>query len=471
MGSVRQAYTLDGIYGLMARLGNVQDRLKVIHIAGTNGKGSVGAFISAVLSAQGYRTGTYASPAVIEKREIIRLDGELISQADFCEIMSDVQKACEEMGQEDGIFASEFEAETAAAFCYFYRKKCDFAVIEAGLGGRDDATNIIKHPVCSVFTSISIDHKNFLGDTLKEIAAAKAGIIKPGCPCVSGVQSPEALSVLKSAAMQAESPFYAADTARLWDYRYDGAMSSFIVDWEDGKEPRLIRCAMTGAFQRENFACALEALFLLRKLGVPVSGDALEQGFYRARLPGRFEKIMEAPAFYIDGGHNEGAARQLARTVRHCFWPGEEYSYNEKDSYIEKDSSGEEISFDKKQENAGCGRNRLVYIIGMLADKEYEKVLPLMLPYASLVFTVTPQHPRALDGQVLALEARRFYARMESEGKQRGGKGRPEVFYVPDISEAAARAVRGAGARGVVLAFGSFSFLKQLVRWSGFERC
>ncbi len=442
MGTVKKAYSLNGILRLMARLGNVQDALKVIHIAGTNGKGSVGAYISAVLSAQGCRVGTYASPAVFEKREIIRLNGQMILEADFTKILSEVQKECENMRREEGISVSEFEMETAAAFCYFFQKKCDYAVIEAGLGGKDDATNVIKRPICSVFTSISIDHKDFLGDTLKEIATAKAGIIKPGCPCVSAVQDAPALFVLKEKAARAGSAFYLSDQDSIRDYEYDETGSRFFLDWEDGEEPLEIHASMTGSFQRENFACALETLRLLKKRGVFLSKDAVKTGLM-ARLPGRFEKILDDPPFYIDGGHNEGAARQLARTVRHCFFSDDAPGDRKRKAFREK---------------------KLIYMIGMLADKEYQKVLPLMLPYASLTIAVTPRNERALDGQVLEAEAKRFYARMELDKKsdKESDHGRAEVFYEPDMNAAAAQAICAAGSQGVVLAFGSFTFLKQL---------
>lgn len=417
----KQAYSLDAIQKLMAYFGNVQDQLNVIHIAGTNGKGSVGAYISAILSAQGYRTGTYASPAVFDSREIIKINGEQISKQDFDQIMSDVYKACETMQQEGFPYPSAFEAETAAAFCYLKQQQCDFAVVEAGLGGRDDATNLVKHPICSVFTSISMDHMNFLGDTLEEIASAKAGIIKPGCPCVSAKQKSSVLTVLKNAAMQAKSPFYVGDQTCIRNYRYDADGSSFFVEWDcaDGRKFLQIHSAMTGEFQQENFACALEVIRLLKEQGIKISGDAVETGLCSAYLPGRFEKILDEPAFYIDGGHNEGAAQSLAKTLQHCF-----------------------------------PKKRIVFIIGVLADKEYKKVLRVTLPYASRVFTVTPDNPRALDGQVLAEEAARIDKDLKSVSES--------VLYVSDLRQAVGQAMNAAGSQGIILAFGSFSFLKQL---------
>lgn len=445
MGNVKkQVYSLDAIRNLMGRLGNVQDELNVIHIAGTNGKGSVGAYISSVLSAQGYRTGTYASPAVFCGREIIKVDGKMIPEEDFTEMMSRINEVCEQMYREGYVHPSSFEAETAAAFCYFKQQGCDFAVIEAGLGGRTDATNLIQHPVCSVFTSISMDHMAFLGDTLEEIAQEKAGIIKQGCPCVSATQKPEVTDVLEHAAARAGSRFYAADGSCIRQFQYDASGSSFFVDWDNGsgedRDALQVHSAMSGAFQKENFACALEVLRLLQKQGVQISKDAVAKGFCSAYLPGRFEKIMDAPAFYIDGGHNEGAAKQLAKTVRHCFFPRQA----------------------RGKQPCPAAAPKIVYIIGVLADKEYKKVLAAMLPYARLVFTVTPDNPRALDGQELAREAVRFYANSGVGAGMDTGLGAAEVLYVPDIRQAAARAIKAAGSQGVILAFGSFTFLKQL---------
>jgi len=403
-------FGLESIQNLMARLGNVQDQLRILHVAGTNGKGSVCAMLAGILQAAGYRTGVYSSPAVREPEEIIKVDGNCISREAFAELAGKVQAACMDMQKAGLPHPTAFEVETAVAFCYFRQEACDYVVLETGLGGAEDATNLITHPLCSVLTSISMDHMGILGHTLEEVAAAKAGIIKPGCPCVSSAQKPEAARVLQKAAAEKGSGFRMADNSCIRSFSCNGEKSRFEVS--DASSILQGTTGLCGACQKENLACVLEVVRLLREEGIRITQEALLAGLADVRLPGRFEKISKEPDFYIDGAHNEGAARCLRETVRSCF-----------------------------------SERRMVYIIGVFADKEYEKLLQIMLPYAARVFTVTPDHPRALDGKVLA---------------QLAGTMHPAVAYVPDLAQAAALAAEAAGAEGVVLAFGSFSYLGEL---------
>ncbi len=403
-------YKLDGISHLMERMGNVQEQLRIIHVAGTNGKGSVCAMLARILTEAGYRTGLYLSPAVFAPQEVIQIDGRPISKEDYTAAVSSVQQACAQMLEAGLRHPTSFEVETAAAFWYFNKKQCAYVVLEAGLGGAKDATNLITHPLCSVITSIGRDHMAMLGDSVEKIAQAKAGIMKPGCPCVSSAQKPEVMETLRAAAKDAGCTLRAADPALLSAYTYDGQHSMLeIPDTGDGKT---LRCPLTGACQKDNITCVLETVRLLQEQGIGISKQAVRRGLERVSLPGRMEQIARQPDFYIDGAHNEAAAYCLRETVRNCF----------------------------------AGR-RLVYIIGVFADKEYEKVLELTLPYAARVFTVTPDHPRALDGQALAKRAGRFH---------------PAVTYAARIPQAAACAAKAAGADGVVLAFGSFSYLGEL---------
>lgn len=410
-------YGLESIRSLMARLGNVQDQLQIVHVAGTNGKGSVCAMLAGILQAAGYRTGVYSSPAVFEPEEIIQVDGKSVPQAVFAELAGKVQAACREMVQEGLPHPTAFEVETAIAFCYFKQEACAYVVLEAGLGGAEDATNLITHPLCSVLTSISMDHMGILGHTLEEIAAAKAGIMKRGCPCVSSVQKPEAAKVLQRAAAEQGIELRAADVSCIRSFSYDEEKSWYEVSAQaecDLKKVWKGTLGLTGACQKENLACVLEVIKLLREKGIRIPQEALRKGLADVRLPGRFEKISRKPDFYIDGAHNEGAALCLRKTLRSCL--------------------------------LGVGR-RIVYIIGVFADKEYEKLLQIMLPDAVQVFTITPDHPRALSGAALA---------------QLAGTMHPAVSYVPDLAQAAALAAEAAGAKGAVLAFGSFSYLGAL---------
>lgn len=406
---------LDSIKNLMERLGNVQEQFHILHVAGTNGKGSVCAMLSEILKAAGYRTGVYSSPAVFTPEEIIQVNGTAIAPEEFARLADRVQAACEDMQKEGLPHPTAFEVETAIAFCFFHEQACEYVVLETGLGGEQDATNLIRHPVCSVLTSVSRDHMAFLGNTLREIAAAKAGIIKPGCPCVSAAQQPEVMEVFKQAAAQKGSEFYAADPSSIRKFTYDGLHSYFEADWkaEDSSGAVLTgTLALTGACQRENLACVLETVRVLRGKGLSLAQEAVLRGLAHVHLPGRMEQIAKKPDFYIDGAHNEGAARRLRETVEHCM--------------------------------AG---HKIVYIIGVFADKEYEKILQLLLPYAAQVFTVTPCHPRALDGRKLA-------------EKVHGNC--PKAVFVPDFKQAASEARKAAGTEGVVLAFGSFSYLKEI---------
>ena len=191
-------YGLDSIKSLMSRLGNVHRQLSILHAAGTNGKGSVCTMLAQILAAQGYKTGQYASPAVFHPLEIIKINGAAVSKEQFAQAAGDVRAACAQMTQEGLAHPTAFEIETAIAFCCFQREACDFVVLETGLGGELDATNVTEHPICSILTSISRDHMAILGDTLQEIAAAKAGIIKPGCPVIVYRQEPAVLNRIKA---------------------------------------------------------------------------------------------------------------------------------------------------------------------------------------------------------------------------------------------------------------------------------
>lgn len=405
-GKYGSVYGLAGIRNLMARLGNVQENLRMIHVAGTNGKGSVCAMLASILQTAGYRTGVYASPAVFEPEEIIKVNGSVISQEEFASLTQKVQAACMDMRKEGLPHPTAFEVETAIAFCFFDKEHCDLVLLETGLGGAQDATNLITHPVCSVITQISMDHMALLGRTLPEIAAQKASIIKSGCPCVSSAQPPQVREVLKNAAHEKGAPFYMADSCGIRHFSYDGTISRFDTKTLHGT------LGLSGACQKENLSCVLKVAQILQKQGIELTQEDLLKGLSRVRLPGRLQKIASGPDIYIDGAHNEGAAYYLRETVRSCF-----------------------------------AKRRVVYIIGVFADKAYDKVLEILLPYAAQVFTITPRHFRALDGKKLAETAGRLH---------------PAVSYVPDIAKAVSAAKEAAGSTGVVLAFGSFSYLAEV---------
>lgn len=402
---------LESIRNLMQELGNVQEQLHIIHVAGTNGKGSVCAFLSAALTEAGYRVGRYNSPAVFERREVFRIGETMISKEEYAAVFERVQTACEALKKRGCPHPTVFEVETAAAFLWFYEKKCDLVLLETGMGGETDATNLITHPVCSVLTSIGMDHMQYLGNTIEEIAKVKAGIIKKGCPVVALKQGDSVCEVIKNKAEECgsrcvlvEVPQYMQE-APIW--------GTTLQDVHYGS----VHTALGGIWQRENLSLALAVLKLLEESGYPITKEAVQSGIAKTIWHGRYEVLQTEPLFIIDGAHNPIAAKRLKQT-------------------IEKDFTNREI----------------IYIIGVLADKEHEKMLRLLLPGAKAVFTVTPDNPRALDGESLAKEARKYA---------------DTVWYVPDLGKAVKMAKETAKESDVILAVGSLSYLKEVKKALG----
>lgn len=402
---------LESIRNLMQELGNVQEQLHIIHVAGTNGKGSVCAFLSAALTEAGYRVGRYNSPAVFERREVFRIGETMISKEEYAAVFERVQTACEALKKRGCPHPTVFEVETAAAFLWFYEKKCDLVLLETGMGGETDATNLITYPVCSVLTSIGMDHMQYLGNTIEEIAKVKAGIIKKGCPVVALKQGDSVCEVIKNKAEECgsrcvlvEVPQYMQE-APIW--------GTTLQDVHYGS----VHTALGGIWQRENLSLALAVLKLLEESGYPITKEAVQSGIAKTIWHGRYEVLQTEPLFIIDGAHNPIAAKRLKET-------------------IEKDFTNREI----------------IYIIGVLADKEHEKMLRLLLPGAKAVFTVTPDSPRALDGEILAKEARKYA---------------DNIWHVPDIGKAVKMAKETAKESDVILAVGSLSYLKEVKKALG----
>lgn len=402
---------LESIRNLMQELGNVQEQLHIIHVAGTNGKGSVCAFLSAALTEAGYRVGRYNSPAVFERREVFRIGETMISKEEYAAVFERVQTACEVLAKRGCPHSTVFEVETAAAFLWFYEKKCDLVLLETGMGGETDATNLITHPVCSVLTSIGMDHMQYLGNTIEEIAKVKAGVIKKGCPVVALKQGDSVCEVIKNKAEECgsrcvlvEVPQYMQE-APIW--------GTTLQDVRYGS----VHTALGGIWQRENLSLALAVLKLLEESGYSITKEAVQNGIAKTIWHGRYEVLQTEPLFIIDGAHNPIAAKRLKET-------------------IEKDFTNREI----------------IYIIGVLADKEHEKMLRLLLPGAKAVFTVTPDSPRALGGEILAKEAQKYA---------------DNIWYVPDIGKAVKMAKETAKESDVILAVGSLSYLKEVKKALG----
>lgn len=337
---------LENISTLMTALGNPQDDLKVIHIAGTNGKGSIGVFIESILRSAEKTVFRFSSPAVGDYLEMYTLNGKNINESDYAECVESIYNAdiC------GSLSFTEFEAETAAAFLLAKKHSPDYVIIECGMGGRLDSTNIITKPELSIITSISKDHTAFLGDTLHDIAVEKSGIIKNGSPVVSAIQPKEAEKVIIDTCRKMNSELYFADNPQ--NTKYLGSETSFTL----GADKYLIK--LLGTYQTYNAALAAKAAQI-----IGLSNDAISIGLKNAQIPYRFERIGR---YILDGAHNPGAAKQLADSVQ---------------TYL-KDS-------------------KTAFICGMFKDKDQERIAGLTARLADKVFTVSPPPPRGLDSEIL----------------------------------------------------------------------
>ncbi len=353
---------LENMRELLGRLGNPQDDLKFIHISGTNGKGSVLAYLSTILSGGGYRTGRYISPTLFSYRERIQVDEQKIEKESLAHHVTAIAKTIEEMKAENAGNPTAFEVETALAFLYFKEKDCDIVVLETGLGGALDATNIIKTTVMEVIAPISMDHMEFLGDTLEKIAMQKAGIIKPHTAVVSASQEPDARKVLEHVCKENQCSMYMVNPSQITDVIYDVEEQQFSYkNWKN------VKITLAGSYQILNAALALEGVEELRRLGYSLTDEQVRNGLYRAVWRGRFTLLSKNPAVIIDGAHNPGAAKELKHSL---------------DLYFK-------------------GKN-LYYIFGVFQDKDYQEVIRLTAPLAKHIITVqTPGNPRALPADQL----------------------------------------------------------------------
>lgn len=299
---------------LLELLSNPQQNLRFIHVAGTNGKGSVSTAISFVLRQAGYKTGLFTSPFIIKFDERIQVDGEFIPEREIASITQEIKEKLEIMESEE-LYPTVFEVTTALALVYFKRTGCDFVVLEAGIGGEHDSTNVIKNTLVSVFTHISVDHADMLGDTPEKIAKEKSGIIKKGCKVVSFPENGESLGfipqkssvmkVLKRKSDETECEFLTLDANTVDILKSDITGSEFIF------EGNKYTTKLCGAHQIGNMLTAICAVKALRKQEVPIDSDALIKGISLASIPGRMETVSESPMIILDGGHNEGCMKAL----------------------------------------------------------------------------------------------------------------------------------------------------------------
>lgn len=360
---------LDTMRHLMAKLNNPQDKVKFIQVAGTNGKGSTAAYLTSILLEAGIKVGRYTSPAVFSSTEQYFACGSCISESEYAKGVTAVAEAAASL---DGETPTAFEQETALAFWYFAKKGCELAILEAGLGGDMDATNIVTTTVCSIITSISMDHCRILGNKISEIAAHKAGIIKPGAPVICIEQKEDAMEPIRAAAKAADTPLYEVHRDEVRQIFSDKRESIvFFREFEN------LHLKMLGSCQPENAALAVQAASVLSR-SYPIEKKHIYDGIEKTRWGGRFELHSGSPDIILDGAHNPDGIRRLRESVNQMF-----------------------------------GAVPICYVCGVLADKDYEKEIEILFGRASNVFTVTPPSPRAMKSTDLKAAIKKRFSQLK----------------------------------------------------------
>ncbi|WP_156288699.1 bifunctional folylpolyglutamate synthase/dihydrofolate synthase [Oceanobacillus salinisoli] len=391
---------LDNIKALMAALDNPQKQLKFVHIAGTNGKGSVASYLAHILTKAGYKTGLFTSPYIEKFNERIKVNHENISDDALGKITGMVKDRVKSFQ----ISLTEFEIMTAIAFLYFYEQECDIVVLEVGLGGRLDSTNVIDNPLLSIITSISYDHQAFLGSTLAEIAGEKAGIIKENSPVLLYSQEKEAEEVIYRAAQEKGAKVYQPEFTAITRIQTD--LNGQVFHY---KTYRNLRISLLGEHQLKNAALVLEAIQLLNSKGLEVSENALRDGLTETTWPGRFEIIHQHPTVVIDGAHNIDSIKALVDNLTKYF-----------------------------------SDKRIIAIVGILKDKDVDQIVGEVSSVVDTFITVTPDSPRAMKAEVLAdfLKEKNLHA-----------------VSSRTYDEAADLALKQAGENDVICAFGSLYYI------------
>ncbi|NTW71498.1 MAG: bifunctional folylpolyglutamate synthase/dihydrofolate synthase [Eubacteriaceae bacterium] len=358
---------LDNISALLEYIGNPHKKLKFIHVAGTNGKGSTCNMLANILKNNGYKTGLYISPFLEEFTERIQVNGEKIKPERLGEVTGKIKDGVDRMMADGYPSPSEFEIVTAIGFQYFYEENADVVVLEVGMGGRFDATNVIPSPIAAVITAIGMDHIQYLGNTIEEIAFEKSGIIKSGSPVVLYPQEEEIINVVRNKALETGSEIIIPDIRDITlinsslagqDLKYTKKGSPF--------EGLNFKLSLLGDHQIMNALNVLAVLEVLLKTGYKISEESITSGMETVSFPGRFEKISEKPLIIIDGAHNQNGVTALTKTL---------------DRYIDR---------------------KVNFVLGVLEDKDFSPMVKLLIPYAKKIYTVTPNNPRALKSENLA---------------------------------------------------------------------
>ena len=413
---------LDAIEGLLEELGHPEDNLKIVHIAGTNGKGSIFAYLSSILIAAGFKVGRYISPTISCYEERFQINGEYITKDKLARLYNIVEEAMKREEEKTDLKPTLFEVETAISFLYFMEEKVDYALIEVGMGGRMDATNVIRHPELTVISSISYDHQAFLGDTLEEIAWQKAGIIKESCPVILSENSDEVCKVIEQEATKKKVKCIEIEPTDYEVLSETPYGSTFL--W---KEQRY-ETKLPGRHQVSNAVTALAAseyLFrkdyeknnarkaIAKKLDEMNVKSAQQGGIIRTCWPGRLEVLKKEPLFYRDGAHNPDGAKKLAAFLQKYFT-----------------------------------NKKIIYIMGVLKDKEYKKMLRYLMPMAKEVYVFKPKNERGLSAQILADTIKEV--------------ADVSVTIESDVNAAVFRALDTAKPDDVLVACGSLSFMEEM---------
>ncbi len=394
---------------LMSLLGNPQDDLRFVHIAGTNGKGSVAAYIAEVLHCAGISVGLYTSPFIYEFNERIRVNGVSIDDDSLVRMMKKVRAAAEQMRSEGTGYPTEFDMVTATAFCYFAEKKCDIVVLEVGLGGRFDATNIIKTPEVSVITKLGLDHTQYLGETIEEIAFEKCGIIKEGGITVClGEQEDAALSVIRCRAEEENNRLIECKPSEATDCLCSVDGNRFV--WR-GKS---YQTALCGEYQISNACLALTVLDVLKKRGFSIDDAAIIGGLRKTRWSGRMEILKREPLLIADGSHNPDGMKAFVDSARKL-----------------------------------VGEKKVVCVVSMMKDKEVFATISALRGFANEVVFTKAANPRAVEPEMLAEQFDGQFAK---------------VYCVDDIAKAVSYAQNLAGIDGAVVAVGSLYMIADVAK-------
>lgn len=411
---------LDSMQELLKRLGRPDRDLKIVHIAGTNGKGSILAMIQACLIQAGYRCGRYISPTIFAYEERFQINNVWIEKKEFQEVMKQVIFHCKEMVHDGYSHPTAFEMETACAFLWFMLQKVDIVLLETGLGGRDDATNCIERPLCTVFSSISRDHMKLLGDTVEEIASIKAGIIKKHCPVVVYPNENKIQQILKIQAKEKECQWIEVEKDEIIPIQSDTIRQQFSY------KNVIYHLSLLGEHQQYNCATALEVLFFLQKKYTFLTKEHIKQGMTHVVWKGRLEIVRRAPLWIRDGAHNEDAALRLYEAIKQIV----------------------------KGKNMQKNFPKVFLIMGVFQDKEYEKIIKIMSPLAHMFLTIEANHEQRKLSSSLLTKVARHYCTPVVDCKCLENA----VKFVKEI----------ASNEDIIVVFGSLSFIGQLEQIENF---